>query len=399
MTRHNNVDIVISQDFFPIIGGAHLWLFEVYKRWPSPVVLLTQDYTADPNLHLKQIQFDSSNYGPLQILRKDIRIDNISLFDQSCLLRYAKVLSHLNRISASDRVTFHCLRSFPEAVAAVAYKKFYRRSSKVVTYAHGEELLVAHTSRQLKFLAKQVYSSSDLIIANSRSTCRLVRDICPEAKVLVIHPGVDADAFSISEEQRRTYRARWGWPDDAVVLVTISRMEPRKNHISVIRAVAALREEGLPLAYIIGGEGEEKDRLAAEVRQLNLTNCVRFAGRLSDQERTLMYCAADMHVLPSIKVGPMIEGFGIVFLEAAAAGIPSIAGNSGGQAEAVLNGRTGLVVDGADLTGLKQAIRLLAEDKKLRVGLGANGRKWATENDWRSVAARTHNSIVLFKSR
>lgn len=84
----------------------------------------------------------------------------------------------------------------------------------------------------------------------------------------------------------------------------------------------------------------------------------------------------------------MIEGFGIVFLEAAAAGIPSIAGNAGGQPEAVLHGCTGLVIDGANLAELKQAIRLLAEDVKLREYLGANGRKWAAENDWRSVAQK-----------
>ncbi len=388
MSGNTYTDIVISQDFFPTIGGAHLWLYEVYKRWPSRTILLTHDFKADPNLHSKQVQFDLSNHGSLDISRKDIRIDNISLFSRSCLTKYAKIFSHLIRISASERVTFHCIRSFPEAVAAVAYKKFYRPSSKVITYAHGEELLVARTSLQLTLLAKLVYSSSDLIIANSRFTRRLVKDICPKAKITVIHPGVDVNAFHVPEQQRRAYRALWGWPDDTVILATISRMEPRKNQISVIKALGELREEGLPMAYIIGGEGEEMDKLSAEVRELNLTNWVRFTGRLSDKERTLAFCAADVHVLPSLKAGPMIEGFGIVFLEAAAAGIPSIAGNAGGQPEAVLHGRTGLVIDGANLAELKQAIRLLAENVKLREYLGANGRKWAAENDWRSVAQK-----------
>ena len=383
------MDIVITQDFFPLIGGAHLWLYEVYKRWPSKVVLLTQEYSTDPTVRSNQSRFDSLFHGSLEITRKDIHIENINLFAHDCLRKYARIFNYLHRIRGNEQVTFHCIRSFPEAAAAALYKNSYRGCCRLITYAHGEELFVADTSIQLKFLAKFAYSSSDLVIANSRFTSQLVRRLCPRAKILIIHPGVDANAFNISAEQRRAYRARWGWPDDALILITVSRMEPRKNHISVVRAVAELRKEGLPITYVIGGEGEERDRLAAEVRKLDLVDWVRFTGKLSVEDLALAYCAADIHVMPSIKVGEMIEGFGIVFLEAAAAGIPSISGKCGGQVEAVLDGRTGFVIDGCNLGELKQAIRLLVENPALRMELGANGKKWAAENDWSMVVAKT----------
>jgi phosphatidylinositol alpha-1,6-mannosyltransferase len=110
---------------------------------------------------------------------------------------------------------------------------------------------------------------------------------------------------------------------------------------------------------------------------------------VSEDEKALILAAADIHVMPSVQVGPMIEGFGIVFLEAAAAGIPSIAGNTGGQPEAVLQGETGFVIDGTDLEQIKSAIRCLARDKELRLRMGRAGRCWAKKNDWDRIVERT----------
>jgi len=90
-----------------------------------------------------------------------------------------------------------------------------------------------------------------------------------------------------------------------------------------------------------------------------------------------------------VQIGEMIEGFGIVFLEAAAAGVPSICGDSGGQTEAVKNGETGLVVDGRDPAIIAAALRTLAVDTELRQRMGRNGRRWAADFDWARVRERT----------
>jgi phosphatidylinositol alpha-1,6-mannosyltransferase len=170
-------------------------------------------------------------------------------------------------------------------------------------------------------------------------------------------------------------------------------MEQRKNHATVVKAIGELRGDGLPVAYVCGSDGEERDQLLRLAKQLGLQQWVRFTGTVSDEEKLLTYRASDIYAMPSIQCGEMIEGFGIVFVEAAASGIPSISGNVGGQAEAVLDGRTGLVVDGESLTQVKEAIRALVTDGSVRERMGKEGRRWAAEHDWDKVVEKTWRAI------
>jgi phosphatidylinositol alpha-1,6-mannosyltransferase len=171
-------------------------------------------------------------------------------------------------------------------------------------------------------------------------------------------------------------------------------MEPRKNHAAVIRSVALLSREGLRLRYVCVGDGPERSNLIELARSLGISDLVQFPGAIPERDKTLVFASLDVHAMPSIQVGEMIEGFGIVFLEAAAAGRPSVCGSSGGQAEAVRDGRTGVVVDGRELTEVASAIRRLALDQALRVQMGHAARSWAEEHDWQRVLQRTHAAIT-----
>jgi phosphatidylinositol alpha-1,6-mannosyltransferase len=208
-----------------------------------------------------------------------------------------------------------------------------------------------------------------------------------------ISPGVDAASYLVPEHEVRRQRRQWGWPDETVVIVTVARMERRKNHAMLLESVAALRSRGLPVAYVCGGDGEERSRLEELCRARNLQPWVRFTGAVTDEEKRLTFAAGQIHAMPSIQVGPMIEGFGIVFIEAAAAGLPSLAGNTGGQAEAVLHGETGFVVDGTSLTDVCDALERLVSDPGLRTRMGARGRQWAAENDWARITQKAHSAI------
>jgi phosphatidylinositol alpha-1,6-mannosyltransferase len=271
----------------------------------------------------------------------------------------------------------------------------------MVTYAHGEEIHVARSSRQLKWITKLVYYISDLVVANSESTRKLVISINHNTNVLTIHPGVNVDSFKRSGNELEWQKRRLGWPKDTILVSTVARMEPRKNHAIVIEAIYRLRSEGLSIAYICGGDGQEKDKLVRLAEKYKISKFVHFPGALSEEEKTLMFCASHIFAMPSIQVGEMIEGFGIVFLEAAAAGIPSVAGISGGQSEAVLNGKTGLVVDGRRVEEVAFAIRKLAKNPALRKRMGQNGIRWAEDNDWERVAGRIFSAVSenCFKRR
>lgn len=388
-----SIHIILTQDFFPMIGGAHLWLYEVYKRWPSPAILITRHFPPVTELHHEQSAFDQAGHGALTIKRHDIAIEDIDLKNPAVIKRFLHIVSLVRKHDCQHGVSLHCIRAFPEGFAAALYKLSRFGNCRIITYAHGEELLTATTSRQLKAIARIAYRLSDIVITNSQSTRHLAADMCPHARTEIIHPGVDSEKFIISDEQRAAIRANWNWPDETVVLITIARMEPRKNHSGVLTAMASLREEGLPLAYVIGSDGEERDKLAAQTRMLGIEEWVRFTGTLSEEEKAAAFAAADIHVMPSIQVGPMIEGFGIVFLEAAAAGIPSISGNIGGQPEAVVHGETGIVVDGANVEQIKSAVRLLAQDRELRHRMGKAGRRWARQNDWNRVVEKTFRVV------
>lgn len=388
MTHTSNPpNIILTQDFFPKIGGAHLFLYEVYKRWPDPVVVLTQDYSHTGELGSLQAKFDSSDHCSLKIVRRLPVIANINLFSTSYWSKSLEILRTIQNISWKKPMILHCLRAFPEGINAVMFKMLKNRKCKIITFAHGEEVLVAKTSKQLEILTKVVYSRSNIVVANSNSTKTLVKELAPNANVKILHPGVDTKAFDVPEERVKAYRRRWGWKDDVVVLLTMSRMEARKNHATVIKALGKLRQDGLPLAYVIAGEGEEEPRLKKMASNLGLSEWVRFVGRIPEGEKPLCFCAADIHVMPSIQLGPMTEGFGIVFLEAAAAGIPSIAGRVGGQSEAVRDGETGLLVDGTKMEDLIRAIKNLAQDRHLRAQLGQNGKIFAENYDWSNVSA------------
>jgi glycosyltransferase involved in cell wall biosynthesis len=197
----------------------------------------------------------------------------------------------------------------------------------------------------------------------------------------------------MSKADAGAFRDALLWPPETVIVATVARMEPRKNQAIVIRAIAELRSEGIPLAYICAGDGEEHSRLVETARSLGIEQWVRFPGAVSDGEKVSILAAADVHAMPSIRHGSMIEGFGISFMEAAATGTPSIAGNVGGQSEAVLDGRTGLVIDGSSLSEVRSALRCLTLDPALRERMGREGKKWAAANDWASIVQRTQAAI------
>lgn len=386
------LNTVVSYDFLPEVGGAHTWLYEVYRRWPSTVNVLTLEGSADAVARERVQDFDAGDHGSLQIHRS-VRGRAIEILDPRYWSACMEQVGQIRRISGGPAVRLHALRAFPEGIVASLFRRIHPRRSRLITYAHGEEILIADTSRQLRRLARSAYAHSDLIIANSNNTRKLVEDFCPEATVRVIHPGVDVAAYAIPRHERDAYRKAWGWPEGTVVVCTVARMEARKNQAMVLRAIARLADQGVSVAYVCGGDGPERERLSAMASEMRVEPRVRFLGRVTDEEKRLVYAASDIHAMPSVQLDEMIEGFGIVFLEAAAAGVPSIAGNTGGQSEAVHNGKTGFIVDGTDIDQVAGAIRQLADNEDLRRRMAREGLEWARYNDWREIVDRTRYEV------
>lgn len=383
----------MSQDFFPRIGGAHLWLYEVYRRWPTPVTWLTSTPAVLQCSKSATCGVERTDLGALQVHRtlravNDIEIRSIKCW-QEFLSSTGMALTHADGCPSR----FHCLRAFPEGFIGYLARKRLGHLARLVVYAHGEEMLVARASRQVLWMAQKVYQSADLVIANSHSTASMVRELAPGATVVVINPGVDVASFRCDPVDVEVTRRGWGWVDGTIVVSTVARMEPRKNQRSVLSAIASLRSEGQEVAYVCAGSGEELEHLEAQTATLGLREFVRFPGVLSESEKVLTYLASDIYAMPSIRVGEMTEGFGIVFLEAAAANRASLAGSVGGQPEAVIDGETGIIVDGSSDDSVLLGLRRLVKSSELRARLGKRGRSWAEAHDWSKVAERTLQAV------
>ena len=377
-----------------MIGGAHHWLYNVYSRWPSPVTVFADSQpNDDTNAFERQRVVDAGDHGSLLIRRIDLSFPDINILSFAFWKRLIAAVRLISVETGRSQATLHCLRAFPDGILGLAWKALAPRRRQIVTFAHGEEISIARSSRQLKILSYWVYKASILVVANSLNTEKLVRSLTPSAKTAVIHPGVTPTDFLFPEEELEHGRTVYGFTHDDMVLVTVGRMEVRKNHVNVLKAMRRLIDSGLQLKYLIVGGGGAEQTLQTLVKDLCLEQAVKFAGFLPDQERSLAMALADIHIMPSINNGLVFEGFGIVFIEAAAAGIPSIAGNTGGQAEAVLDGKTGFVIDGTNVDAIVSAISQLAEKRLLRREMGEAGRRWAAAHEWQTIAVKTFQAI------
>jgi phosphatidylinositol alpha-1,6-mannosyltransferase len=208
--------------------------------------------------------------------------------------------------------------------------------------------------------------------------------------VTVVPPGVDTGRFRpLDEAERKAARADLGLPADAQVVISVSRLVPRKGMDVLIDAAARLRRSHPDLIVGIAGGGRDRSRLEARAGRLGAP--VRFLGRVPDEQLPAAYGCADVFAMLCRNrwAGLEQEGFGIVFVEAAACGVPSIAGDSGGAADAVSDGETGLVVaEPNDADVVASALARLLDDDDLRARMGAQARQRAdTEFSYDRLAA------------
>ncbi len=221
------------------------------------------------------------------------------------------------------------------------------------------------------------------VVALSHFTARQIASVhrVPETTLRVIHPAVDPLLLREARAEGRPARAR-----DAVTLLTVARLaaqERYKGCDAVISALPAVRSESGRVRYVVAGDGDDLPRLRALADERGVAQAVTFAGSVQRAGLPALYRDCDIFVMPSIAErrpeGWTGEGFGIVYIEASAFGLPVIAGNGGGAPEAVQDGVTGSVVDGRDVGAVAAALVRLIKDPALRERMGAAGRRWVEE--------------------
>jgi len=263
---------------------------------------------------------------------------------------------------------------------------------------HGAEVTVPGRLPGSRSILGEVLRKSSLVVtAGDYSTREAERAAKAKLPVAVIPPGVDCERFvPLDHAARSAQRQAYGLSDQDLVALTLSRLVPRKGMDKLIDAAAILKDKHPNLVVLVAGTGRDRARL--ERRATKVDAPVRFLGRVHDDNVPGLYGMADVFaMLCRVRWGGLEqEGFGIVFLEAAASGIPQIAGNSGGAAEAVAHNRTGLVVqDPTDVQQIAQALDTLASDATLRHSFGQASRLRATEAfSYDLLAKKLHTALL-----
>jgi phosphatidylinositol alpha-1,6-mannosyltransferase len=211
---------------------------------------------------------------------------------------------------------------------------------------------------------------------------RLARAIGDLTTLEQLAPGVDTDAFSpsVSGEQVRT---RYGLTDRPVI-VSVSRLVPRKGQDTLIRALPLIRRKVPNAALLIVSGGPYRSTLEGLAAENGVAAHVVFTGTVAWSELPSHHAAGDVFAMPcrTRRGGLDVEGLGIVYLEASAVGRPVVAGDSGGAPDAVRDGETGYVVAGRDVPALAERIIELLSDQALAARMGAAGRVWV-DREWR----------------
>ncbi|HLW46971.1 MAG TPA: glycosyltransferase family 4 protein [bacterium] len=325
------------------------------------------------------------------------RVDVLSLLDgeasdRSCPGRYlgdeGARPARLARARFVGRAVRHGLRydlivCSHVALSPIAHMLFRLRRRPYIVIGYGIDVWGALGPRRETALRR-----ATRVVALSRFTALQVAGVhhVPEARLCVIHPAVDPPLLAEARSDSPPPAHR-----DPVTLLTVARlsaMERYKGCDTVIAALPAVLSEvqarrGPAVHYVIAGDGDDLPRLHALAERHGVAAAVTFAGQVQRSDLPALYRAADIYVMPSVAEqrpdGWAGEGFGIVYIEAAAFGRPVIAGKGGGAPEAVRDRMTGYVVDGRDVTAVAKTIARLAGDDQLRLRLGAAGRNWVED--------------------
>lgn len=375
--------LLVTNDFPPKVGGIQSYLHELWRRLPP------EEVTVLTTARAGAAEFDAG--AGFRIVRSRDKV----------LLPVPRTIAMVRSLLEQTRAGLVVLDpALPLGLIG---------PNLAVPYAivvHGAEVALPARLPGVRRLLGRVLADARLVVSAgsypASEAVRALRDGPARPSRLglppvIVPPGVDPVRFRpLGEVERREARGRLGLSDQAVVVLGASRLVPRKGMDVLIEAVARLGATRSDLELLVSGDGRDRGRLERIAARSDVA--VRFLGRVPDEELALVYASADVFAMCCRNrwFGLEQEGFGIVFLEAAACGVPQVAGRSGGADEAVVDGKTGYVVPRpGDPAAVASALARLIDDPQLRSRLGAASRARVLEvGDYDLLARRLHRALL-----
>jgi phosphatidylinositol alpha-1,6-mannosyltransferase len=354
VSRSNPRILCITNDFGPRAGGIETFVMGLIERLPFGSVIV---YTS--------AQEDSAPY------------DLKWLQDFGVEVAYC-----VNALVRERNIT---TAFFGAAAPLGLLSKGLRRAGvkEIIALTHGHEVWwskVFPFTLAMKSISRQVNHLTYLGEFTRHAISKSVTKTASQSMVKIA-PGIDTDHFS--PQDARALRNELGLTEKKVI-VSVGRLVHRKGQDVLIEALPAIIEK-VPEAHILMiGEGPYRGYLETRAKSLGIEDKITFIGRIQYADLPRYICAGDLFVMPSRSrlAGLEVEGLGIVYLEASACGLPVIAGDSGGAPDAVLEGETGLVVDGTQKIEVAAAVVELLLDPDRSKAMGIRGRQWIIQ-EWR----------------
>jgi len=382
MTMNSSIPTLVLAEFFlPQVGGSINWLVSTYRRYPQGEVVVVAPKCEEGE--------KTDCLLPFPVERLPVEFSGMDPTEPASLYRYIRTFRCVQKICRRYHIKqIHCAKVLPEGLIALCIRSIF--SIPYIVYAHGEEIQIGRTSRTLSWLMPKVYNGAAAIIANSRNTKSLLERIGVRSdNIRIIHPGVDPPSLESGKDLGRRIREQHQVGQSPVLLI-VGRLQRRKGQDMLIKSLPTIQKVFPETKCLVVGAGNEEASLKHLAQEVGVAKSVIFAGLVGNNELLDYYAACDLFVMPNRQIGEDIEGFGIVYLEAAVMGKAVIGGKSGGTDDAIVEGVTGLRVDGAKVEDISSAvISLLADPEKARA-MGENGRRRVEkEFSWDSVFQQT----------
>lgn len=363
--------LLVTNDFPPRVGGIQSYVHELASRLPSDrLVVLTSSFPGSE-------AFDAAQ--PFSVVRYPSRV----LLPTPAVTKAARDLIEARALTALWYGAAAPLGMMTPALRSAGIER-----SVASTHGHEVGWSMMPGARQM---LRRMASVNDVVTFVSRYTrSRISGALGPAAALEAVPPGVDTDRFTPDTAGRAATRARYGLGDDPVV-VCVSRLVARKGQDALIDCWPAVTDRIPRARLLLVGDGPQERSLRRRAAASPASAAITFTGAVAYEQLADHYRAGDVFAMPCRTRGGGldVEGLGIVFLEAAACGLPVVAGMSGGAPETVLPGKTGLVVDGRARRALTDSLVRLLADPSLRADWGAASRRWVCSDwTWHSAAER-----------
>jgi phosphatidylinositol alpha-1,6-mannosyltransferase len=370
--------LIVTNDFPPRRGGIQSFVHELALRLdPDQLTVYAPKWDGDA-------AFDAAQ--PFEVIRHPTSL----MIGGPRVRRRA---AELARSRKAEVVIFGA--SAPLGLITPVLRKAGVRRAIAITHGHEAGWAALPVARQL---LRRIGNETDVMTyLGEYFRVRVAGALSPRAaaRMARLHPGVDPGTFHPDRAARQVIRDRHGLGDRPVV-VCVSRLVARKGQDTLLRAWPAVIEKIPDAVLFIVGRGPYAKALRQQAEQAGVTGSVVFTGPVPQDELPAHYAAGDVFSMPcrTRRGGLDVEGLGIVYLEASATGLPVVGGDSGGAPDAILEGETGYVVGGRDVTALSDRLIALLQDPAGAKAMGEKGRAWVERDwNWDVIASRLRTII------